>query len=99
MKLREITEAKYHGSNITVDQVSDMYWEVYEGENNRPGFEIRKPRLYETGAIMSIHVWTRQPQKAVDLVKEFLKEKNLPYTDIEIDEYKGTTVIVKYIDR
>jgi len=74
-----------------------MYWEVYEGENNRPGFEIRKPRLYETGAVMSIHVWTRQPQKAVDLVKSFLKEKNLPYTDFEIDEYKGTTVIVRYI--
>ncbi len=99
MKLSQLTEARYYGDRITADQVGNMYYDAYEDNNNYPRMKLSKPRIYESGlAAMSVVVERETKKQAIQYVKKYFDEQNLPYTNITIDY--GTTwewmVVVDY---
>ena len=101
MKLYQLTEAKYYRDNVTVDQVANMYYDAYE-DLDTPGLDLDKPRVMGPAdrtilVTMLALVHTSDEQKAIGFVQRFLKNNNLPYTDVKADD--GTSHIPNSWDR
>lgn len=88
MKLSYLAEAGY-GTEPTVDQVSDLYWEVYEDRKHPPEITVLKPGLYETGTTIRIYVHNQDDRRGLETAKQFMKNENLPYTKIIEAEMSG----------
>jgi len=101
MKLSHIFEAGYYRNDPSVDEVSNLYWEVYEDKVHPSDITVLKPGLYETGTTIRIYVHNRSEDEALSVAKAFMEEHNLPYTGInEVDAgADGMIVTFKYMEK
>lgn len=86
MKLSELHEAKYAGSNISARDV----YAIYQKYNNRQFEHFRAVTEYfeEEGERMARLVFIFDPKyfakEAIKLAKAFIKEHNIPYTKFNV---------------
>lgn len=96
MKLVELHEARYYKGRLTSDQAARMYEDIMDDLEARPhewGIKMKYPRLYEHDRALMVVFVEVSTEDSFYHLKEFLKVKNLPYSEIEHegqDEYKIT---------
>lgn len=94
MKLSQISEAKYYQSRISANRVANLYWNAFNSEQNNDDSFIRfhTPRLYgsvnrsATSTQIDAVLRAKDTSQATRFVKNFLRERNLPYTKLSADK-------------